>query len=135
VVVTPHPGEMARLVGESSSWIQQHRAEIARSFAKDWNVVTVLKGARSLIADQSGRLCINPTGNPGMASGGMGDVLTGMIGGLLAQQVDPFDAARLATFLHGAAGDMASTEVGPIGYLASELMNRIPTLLGTFSIV
>jgi NAD(P)H-hydrate epimerase len=99
-----------------------------------WNVVTVLKGARSVVADPSGRLSINPTGNPGMASGGMGDVLTGMIGGLLAQNLCPYDAARLATFLHGAAGDEASKEIGPIGYLASELMNRIPALLRRFSI-
>ncbi len=135
VVVTPHPGEMARLLDKPTAWVQAHRIEAAQSFAKEWNVVVVLKGSRSLIADPSGRLAINPTGNPGMATGGMGDVLTGVIGGLLAQGFDCFHAACLGTLVHGAAGDAASEEIGPVGYLATDLMNRIPATLKRLGIV
>jgi NAD(P)H-hydrate epimerase len=128
VVVTPHPGEMGRLVGKPASWVQRNRVEAARVFAEQWSVVTVLKGARTLIAAPDGRMRINLTGNPGMAAGGMGDVLTGMIGGFLVQGLDPYDAASLGALLHGAAGDRALRTIGPIGFLASEIMECLPHL-------
>lgn len=134
VVLTPHPGEMARLLDRPTSWVQQNRIEAACSLAERWNGVVVLKGARTLIADPSGRLAINPTGNPGMAAGGMGDVLTGIIGGFLAQGLSCFEAACLGAFVHGAAGDAAAREIGPVGFLATELMSRVPKTLERMSI-
>ena len=92
-------------------------------------VVTVLKGARTLIADPEGRLCINPTGNAGMAAGGMGDVLSGMIGALMLQGLAPFDAAAFGVWLHGAAGDHVAHSSGPIGFLASEVMQAVPGVI------
>lgn len=129
VVVTPHPGEMGRLLNKSPSWVQENRVESVKSFSKRWGVVTVLKGARTLIADPEGRLRINLTGNPGMASGGMGDVLTGMIGALMVQGMDPYDAATFGVWLHGAAGDLLCREFGPIGFLASDVMHSLPRLI------
>jgi NAD(P)H-hydrate epimerase len=128
VVVTPHPGEMGRLVGESAARVQENRVETARNFAKQWGVVTVLKGARTLVAAPDGRLRINLTGNPGMAAGGMGDVLTGMIGALLAQGMEPYDAASFGVWFHGAAGDRAARHLGPVGLLASDVMHSLPHL-------
>ncbi len=128
VVVTPHPGEMGRLLGKPAAWVQTNRLEAAMNCSRQWGVVTVLKGARSLIAAPDGRLRINLTGNPGMAAAGMGDVLTGMIGALLVQGMDAFDAASLAVWLHGAAGDRVQQAVGPIGFLASEVMHALPGL-------
>ncbi|MBW2485699.1 MAG: NAD(P)H-hydrate dehydratase, partial [Deltaproteobacteria bacterium] len=128
IVVTPHPGEMGRLIDKPVGWVQENRVEAARSFAEQWGVITVLKGARTLTAAPDGRLRINPTGNPGMAAGGMGDVLTGMIGAFLVQGFEAYDAASLAVWLHGAAGDRAAQNVGPIGFLASEVMQSLPHL-------
>ncbi len=128
IVVTPHPGEMGRLIGRPASWVQQNRVEVARTFAADWGVVTVLKGARTLIAAPDGRLRVNLTGNPGMATGGMGDVLTGIIGGLLVQGLGAYDSASFGAWLHGAAGDRAAERFGPVGFLASEIMQFLPPL-------
>lgn len=128
VVVTPHPGEMGRLVGKPASWVQENRVEAAKKVAEEWGVVTVLKGARTLIAAPGGRLRINLTGNAGMAMGGMGDVLTGMIGGFLVQGMEAYDAASFAVWLHGAAGDRAQQTLGPVGFLASEVMRSLPHL-------
>ena len=126
IVVTPHPGEMGRLMGKPASWVQENRVEAAKTFAEQWDVVTVLKGARTLIASPDGRLAINLTGNPGMATGGMGDVLTGMIGGFLVQGMEAYDASSFAAWLHGAAGDRVKQTIGPIGFLASEVMQSLP---------
>jgi hydroxyethylthiazole kinase-like uncharacterized protein yjeF len=126
IVVTPHPGEMGRLVAKPAAWVQANRVEAAKTFAEQWGVVTVLKGARTLIAAPDGRLRINLTGNPGMAAGGMGDVLTGMIGAFLVQGMDAYDAASFAVWLHGAAGDRAEQTLGPLGFLASEVMQSLP---------
>ncbi len=126
IVVTPHPGEMGRLLDKPAAWVQQNRVEAVRSFAEQWGVVTVLKGARTLTAAPDGRLCINLTGNPGMAAGGMGDVLTGMVGAFLVQGMEAYDAASFAVWLHGAAGDLAAQTYGPIGFLASEVMRSLP---------
>jgi NAD(P)H-hydrate epimerase len=128
-VVTPHPGEMARLLGRSAADVQRDRLGAARGFARAHNVVVVLKGARTVIASEDGGAAISPTGNPGMASGGAGDVLAGVIGGLLAQRVGPFDAAALAVFAHGAAGDTVAARQGEAGLLARDLVAELPATL------
>lgn len=122
LVLTPHPGEMARLVGKSADDVQANRWEIARTFAQQHNVVAVLKGAGTVVTDKSGRLMINSTGNPGMAKGGMGDALTGIIGALLAQGFTPLDAARAGVYLHGVAGDIARDRCGERALQATDLI-------------
>jgi NAD(P)H-hydrate epimerase len=126
VVLTPHPGEMARLLKISNAEVQERRLEVARSFAAQYHCYLVLKGARTVIASPNGKAWINPTGNPGMASGGMGDVLTGVIGGLLAQGYTPDDACCLGVFLHGYVGDRAAQEKGEVGILARDLIEQLP---------
>jgi len=128
-VLTPHPGEMARLVGCTPGEVQAQRLEVARQWAQRWEVVLVLKGARTVIANPQGRAFINPTGNPGMASGGMGDVLTGMIGSFVAQGMGPLEAAKLGVFLHGAIADRLARGRGQLGMLAGELIEGIPQAL------
>jgi NAD(P)H-hydrate epimerase len=125
IVVTPHPGEMGRLIGKTAKAVQAHRWEIAKHFARKHGVVTVLKGAGTVVTDKSGKLWINSTGNPGMAKGGMGDVLTGMIGAFLAQGLSPLDAARAGVFLHGSAGDVARERHGEQALLASDLISSL----------
>ena len=125
-ILTPHPGEMGRLTRLSSDDVQRDRQRIAVEFAKKYRVVVVLKGHGTVVARYDGEALVNETGNPGMASGGFGDVLTGMIAGLLGQGLELFDAARLGVYLHGLAGDMAARERGEIGLLASDLLDRIP---------
>jgi NAD(P)H-hydrate epimerase len=108
LVLTPHPGEMARLLGISTAGVQAHRQQEARAFARRVGVTLVLKGARTLIAHPDGSVTVNTTGNPGMAKGGSGDVLTGLIAGLLAQHpTEPARAVEAAVYLHGLAADMA----------------------------
>jgi hydroxyethylthiazole kinase-like uncharacterized protein yjeF len=126
IILTPHPGEMARLTGSSVSVVQQNRIKCARDFAVGFNVHVVLKGAHTVIAVPDGRVFINPTGNAGMASGGMGDVLTGVIAGLIAQGLSAVDACRAGVYIHGAAADSLAQEIGPWGYLAGEVMGAIP---------
>lgn len=126
VVLTPHPGEMARLVKISNADVQSQRLDVARTFAREHRCHLVLKGSRTVIAEPDGKTWINPTGNPGMASGGMGDVLTGIIGGLLAQSYTPEDACQLGVFLHGYVGDRAAEEKGQVGILARDLIDRLP---------
>ncbi|MCU0602805.1 MAG: NAD(P)H-hydrate dehydratase [Desulfobacterales bacterium] len=125
-VLTPHPGEMARLLGTTAAAVQQDRIACARDLAGACRVHVVLKGARTVIAHPDGSVHVNPTGNPGMAAGGMGDVLTGAIAGLMTQGVRPDLAARAAVYLHGAAGDRLARERGPWGFLAGEVMNALP---------
>lgn len=126
IILTPHPGEMARLMGASVPQIQTDRLTCAREFARKYNLHVVLKGARTVIAHPDGKVYINPTGNAGMASGGMGDVLTGVIGGLLAQGYAPEAATHMGVYLHGAAADRLAEQIGPIGFLASDVINAIP---------
>ncbi|RPJ80195.1 MAG: NAD(P)H-hydrate dehydratase [Deltaproteobacteria bacterium] len=126
VILTPHPGEMARLMNTTVGEIQKDRIAIARDFALEQNVHLVLKGAGTVIAHPDGTVYINPTGNPGMASGGMGDVLTGMIAGLLTQGYSPEAATHLGVWLHGSAADSLAREKGVIGFLASDVMEEIP---------
>jgi NAD(P)H-hydrate epimerase len=128
-IITPHPGEMARLIGGSTADVQRDRVAAARRVAAEEGVIVALKGARTVIAAPDGRAAISPTGNPGMASGGMGDVLCGMIGGLLAQGLDPFAATALAVFAHGAAADTVAELRGEVGLLARDVLREIPPTL------
>jgi NAD(P)H-hydrate epimerase len=131
MILTPHPGEMARLTGLPIAEIETDRVGVARSFAINNGIVLVLKGARTVTALSDGSVFINSSGNPGMASGGMGDVLAGMIGGLLAQGVSAGEAARLAVYWHGRAGDDLSLSMGTCGLLAGDLLRHLPqTRLG-----
>jgi len=129
-VLTPHPGEMARLTGLSTSRVQHDRVNCARDFATSTGTIVVLKGAGTIIAAPDGQVHVNPTGNPGMAAGGMGDVLTGMIAGLITQGCSPGMAAVAGVYLHGSAADALASAGTPTGYLASELLDRIPEQLG-----
>jgi len=124
-VLTPHPGEMARLVGASVDDVQRDRIGVARAFATTHGVYLVLKGARTLIAEPDGRVLINPTGNAGMASGGTGDVLTGILGALLARGIDAARAAPAAVYLHGLAGDVAAERVGEEALIASDVIEAL----------
>ena len=125
-VITPHPGELARLLDSDAQSINADRIAAAREAARATNCVTVLKGHQSLVAEPDGHVYVNPTGNPGMATGGMGDVLAGMIGALLARGADPVDAACVAVYLHGLAGDILQDELGDTGLTAGELADRLP---------
>ena len=125
VIITPHPGEMARLVGMSTDEVQSSRLEIARNFAVAHHVYVILKGHRTLIATPDEKVFINPTGNPGMATGGTGDVLTGMIAGWLAQLLDAEAACKLAVYLHGMAGDLAEADEGEVSMTAADLASHI----------
>ena len=125
VIITPHPGEMARLVGMSTNEVQASRLEIARNFAAAHRVYVVLKGHRTLIATPDEKVFINPTGNPGMATGGTGDVLTGMIAAWLAQLLDAEAACKLAVYLHGMAGDLAEADEGEVSMTAADLAAHI----------
>lgn len=128
LVLTPHPGEMARLCGLSVAEIQANRVEAARSVARAHRVVLVLKGARTVVALPDGRVGINPTGNPGMATGGSGDVLSGVCGALLAQGLAPADAATVGTFAHGLAGDLEEEWRGQLGLIASDLLTGLTSV-------
>ena len=125
-VLTPHPGEMARLIGGSVEALERDRIGIAQRFAQAHNVTLVLKGAPTVVAGGNGEVWINSTGNAGMATGGMGDVLTGLIAGLIAQKVSPFNAAVLGVYLHGLAGDIVAESIGMHGLMAGDVLNHVP---------
>lgn len=125
-VITPHPGEMSRLIHRSIGYIKNNRLDVAKKFSDDYNAVVVLKGAGTVITDIDGKFYINDTGNPGMATAGSGDVLTGIIAGFLAQGLELFDAARLGVYVHGLAGDLAAEEKGEIGLIASDILEKVP---------
>ena len=112
--------------------VQADRIGIASEFAKENKVIVVLKGARTIIAEPSGRIFINPTGNPGMATAGTGDVLSGMIGGFIAQGYSSIDAANMAVYLHGLAGDEVAKKRGQIGMMATDILNILPTVINSF---
>lgn len=130
VILTPHPGEMSRLAGKKISEIQEDRISCAREFAGEFKVHLVLKGAGTVIAHPDGSVFINPTGNSGMASGGMGDILTGIIAGFVAQGYPAGEAARIGVYIHGAAGDSLAEKMGPFGFLASDILKSIPAQIG-----
>jgi NAD(P)H-hydrate epimerase len=125
VVITPHPGEMAALTGQSIDEVQANRLDVARTFASAHRVHVILKGHRTLVASPDETVAINTTGNPGMATAGAGDVLTGMVTAWLAQRHDAEDAARLAVYLHGLAGDLAAVERGEVALVAGDLIDRL----------
>jgi ADP-dependent NAD(P)H-hydrate dehydratase / NAD(P)H-hydrate epimerase len=126
IVVTPHPGEMSRLLGVKTASIQKNREKIAKTFANDYNVTVVLKGHHTIIADQAGNSYINKTGNPGMATAGSGDVLCGIIAAFIGQKLDIFNAAKYAVYIHGLAGDIAAKEKSQISLIASDIIDTIP---------
>ena len=128
MVVTPHPGEMARLTGFSAAELAADREGIALRYAKAWNAVVVLKGARTVVASPDGRVCVNPTGNPGLARGGSGDVLAGMLAALLACGLPAYEAAACAVYLHGAAADRTAVKRGEYGMLPHDILPELGAL-------
>jgi NAD(P)H-hydrate epimerase len=131
--LTPHPGEMARMLGASVADVQRDRIEVARAFATRHRVHLALKGAATVVASPDGVVVLNPTGNPGMASGGTGDVLTGIVGAVLARGVEAGTALRAAVFLHGLAGDLAAARVGQEALVASDLVDALPAAFGALT--
>jgi ADP-dependent NAD(P)H-hydrate dehydratase / NAD(P)H-hydrate epimerase len=127
LVITPHPGEMARLVGGTVAEVQKERINCARNFAREHDLLVVLKGHRTLIAHPDGTVWVNTTGNPGMATGGTGDILTGMVSGMLAQNPKkPFEAVIAGVYLHGLAGDVACESTGEHSLVATDLLKGLP---------
>lgn len=126
-IITPHPGEMARLLHSTPKTVNSNRENTAINFAKKYGVVTVLKGAGTIIAAPNGTAYINHTGNSGMATGGSGDVLSGIIGSLLAQGASPINASAAGVFLHGTIGDLAAEKLGKISMLPTDMIDMIPT--------
>lgn len=126
-IITPHPGEMARLLHSTPKTVNSNRENTAINFAKKFGVVTVLKGAGTIIASPDGEVYINHTGNSGMATGGSGDVLSGIISSLLAQGASPINAAAAGVFLHGTIGDLAAEKLGKISMLPTDMIDMIPT--------
>jgi len=129
LVISPHPGEFSRLCGKSIDEIAKNRMALAGQFAAEFNLTIILKGAPSIIAEPGGNIYINYSGNEGMATAGSGDVLTGLIGGFLAQGQPATQAAVLATFVHGLAGDIAAEAIGERGMIAGDIMNFVPKAL------
>lgn len=132
IVLTPHPGEMARLLGTTVEEVQARRLEVARQAALEWGVTVVLKGSRTIIAEPSGDTYLNLTGNPGMATAGSGDVLTGIIAGLMAQGMRPDVAACVGVYVHGKAGDKAKEKTGEMALVAGDLIKALPEVLKKF---
>ena len=128
LILTPHPGEMARLTGRSAAEINADREGMALRYAEAWNAVVVLKGARTVVASPDGRVCVNPTGNPGLARGGSGDVLAGMLAALLACGLPAYQAAACAVYLHGAAADRAAAKRGEYGMLPHDILPELGAL-------
>ena len=127
-IITPHPGEMSRLTGLSTAEINKNRKSVAKKFASDYNITVVLKGHNTVIADKN-NIYLNKTGNPGMATAGAGDVLSGIIGAFLAQGLDAFSSAKYAVYLHGLAGDLAAKEKTQLGMIASDIIGKIPAAI------
>jgi NAD(P)H-hydrate epimerase len=125
-VVTPHPGEMATLSKTSASDVQQDRVKSAQHWSRKWGITVVLKGANTIIAAPDGPTRVSPFANPGLASGGTGDVLTGIIGGLMAQGLTPELAGCCGVYIHGRAGEVVTQELGDAGTLATDLIEHLP---------
>lgn len=125
IVLTPHPGEMARLLGSTVEAVQADREQAAQALARPDRVIVVLKGARTIVTDGR-RLAVNKTGNPGMATGGSGDVLTGVIAALIGQKLPAFEAAQLGAHVHGLAGNIARDQNGEVGLIAGDLVDSLP---------
>ncbi len=129
LVMTPHPGEMARLLRIGTAEVNADRISAARALADKTGACVLLKGARSVMADSNGVVCINSSGNPGMATPGMGDALSGMVGALLARRMPPFEALTLGVFLHGYAADRVAARMGRVGYLAGDVIDDLPAAM------
>jgi NAD(P)H-hydrate epimerase len=125
-VLTPHPGEMGRLLGKTVAEVQADRWGCARILAEQFKAVAVLKGAGTVVAAAGKPLCVNMTGNPGLACGGTGDVLAGLMGGLLAQGIEPWEAARMAVHIHGMAGDFAARARTEVAMAAGDVIESLP---------
>ena len=125
-IITPHPGEMARLLEVKTKSIENKRREIAKNFAKEYNLIVVLKGNRTLVVNPFGLVYVNKTGNSGMSTAGSGDVLVGIISAFLAQGLSSFDAAKYGVYIHGLAGDLAVNEKTQLGLIASDIIDYIP---------
>ncbi|HMM05704.1 MAG TPA: NAD(P)H-hydrate dehydratase [Clostridiales bacterium] len=132
LVLTPHPGEMSRMLGWSIREVQENRLDAVRLAAEKYGAVVVLKGSRTLIASPEGKLLVNCTGNAGMATGGMGDVLSGIIGALLGQGLDALTAAALGVYFHGLAGDTAALDKGEMGLNAGDIIGYLPGVLAAY---
>jgi len=128
-VLTPHLGEMQRLTGQDAAELEARRIDAARGWAQRWGAVVVMKGAPTVVAAPDGRVSVNPTGTPALATAGTGDVLAGVLVALLAQGLAPFDAARLAVWVHGRAGELAGEEIGVPGTIASDVVEKLPRAL------
>ena len=126
LVLTPHPGEMSHLIGKDTSEIQPMREDIAKSVAEVTGAIVVLKGHRTVVANPEGETYVNETGNSGMATAGMGDVLTGMIASFIGQGVDDYSASVIAVYLHGMAGDIAAEKKGPFNIIATDILEYLP---------
>jgi ADP-dependent NAD(P)H-hydrate dehydratase / NAD(P)H-hydrate epimerase len=131
VVLTPHPGEMARLLGISTAAVNADRIGAARRLADTTGAGVLLKGARTIVATPDGRVFVNSSGNPGMATPGMGDVLSGMVGTLLGQGMAAGDALALGAFVHGLAADRLADRLGSVGYLAGDLAAELPAAIAS----
>jgi NAD(P)H-hydrate epimerase len=128
-ILTPHPGEAARMLGSSAAALNRDRPGAARALARSTGAVVLLKGAATVTAEPGGEVVVNPTGGPALGSGGTGDVLTGMVAAYLAQGLAPLEAAALAAWVHGAAADRLSRELGGAGLLAGELAAEVPAAM------
>ena len=129
VVLTPHPGEAARLLGVTNAVINEDRISAARKLAERTGATVLIKGARSVIASPAGDIYVNSTGNPGMATPGMGDALSGIVGAMLGQKMAPLDALALGVFVHGHAADRVAARMGRVGYIAGDLVDELPGAL------
>jgi NAD(P)H-hydrate epimerase len=126
IIITPHTGEMSRLSDIPCETIEKNRKKVAKTFATDYNITTVLKGRKTLVISPDGETYTNDTGNPGMATAGSGDVLTGIVAAFLGQGLDSFAAAKYAVYIHGLAGDLAAVEIGQISLTASDIVRFLP---------
>lgn len=131
LVITPHPAEMARLIGESIAYVQSNRIDVAKAFAKENNVIVVLKGANTIVTDGV-QVFVNTTGNPGMAMGGTGDMLTGMIGAFIAQGIEPLSAAKSAVYIHGLCGDVTADELSQRGMTVDDMLSILGAVMSEF---
>ncbi|MCD7796519.1 MAG: NAD(P)H-hydrate dehydratase [Clostridiales bacterium] len=131
IVITPHPGEMARLIGESADYVQENRLQVAKAFAQENDVILVLKGADTIVTDGS-EVFFNTNGNPGMAMGGTGDMLSGMISSFIAQGLSPFDAAKAGVFIHGLTGDICASELSQRGMTIDDMLSLLGAVMSEF---
>lgn len=125
-IVTPHPGEIARLLGTKAKYVQSRRKEVAKKFAEEYNVIVVLKGHYTIVASPFGSLYANKTGNSGMSTAGSGDVLDGVISAFLAQGLPSYEAAKLGVYIHGLAGDLAVKDKTELSLIASDIIDYLP---------